>query len=297
MILIQDYNPKFSSILNKIRFFNLEIDQLKRVNNYALKHPKLVPIAVEDNEPIGVAIGSIDKEKAWLIGFYIIEEFEAKFEVIINQLFSYLEQQVNSDVLSWNIRMKPEFKKLIPVLKKIGYTTVEKLNLYKNEEITFPPQTLPLKLYNGIIREAKLDDINSLIRIEKKCFESYWIYNKNTWIDLIQGKGSLSLVNVFEITLENGAKKLIGYNYNSVSKNKGHLEGQYIRIGTDPEYRTIGIAAALTEKAFKWFKEKNVDLIYLSTIKSDKQLNKMYQLWKFTKFGEEIILTKLNIRS
>jgi len=291
VVLIQAYDSKYRKIFDYFSFFNLSFKQEIQLKKFAEKNPSMVPIAIHKNKPIGIAVGYIEKSReAWLLGIYVQEKF--RHQGVGKQLILFLEQQVRSNN-SWHVRVKPKFKQYIPFLiKKANYHVIENLNLYIKQEITFPYSKIGINLpLKGKIREATLEDIDQLIFVEHRCFDPYWHNDKDDWIAIIKNKKQI-LLNVFEIPSPNKSAIIIGYNYNSVHRYKDFIEAQFIRIASLPDFQQFGIATTLTSLAFEWFREQQVNSVYLSTIKSNKQLNEMYQNWGFTKYGEEIILAK-----
>lgn len=283
MITIQAYEAKYNLIFNYLAILDMSEEQKNQVRFYAKKKSSLVPIAVYNHKVVvGFAIGFIENNYGWILGIYVNENF--RYKGVGKQLIGYLEQQVSN--IHWKIRLKPKFRKFIPFFESANYTVIETLNLYLTNNLTFSSANSHFLQLNGIIRPAVKTDIKELMQIESQSFDSYWHNTFDEWISLITNK-KINLVNVFEIEIDFVKKKIIGYNYNSLY---GHHEAQYIRIATSKAYRRKNVAHNLTAAAFQWFREKNVHSIHLSTIKSNLQLNKMYQRWGFIKYGEETIL-------
>lgn len=259
------------------------IDDREKINfrRYLNLNSRLIKVAVNKTELLGYVIGYQNNERKARIFNIYVKPLHRKKRIGSDLLHSYenflLNDQLNLEYLS--VGMSEKYFSSIGFFEKSGFNLITKINIYKKNDMNFPFAINP----NVIIRQATYDDIQELREIEDKSFSRYWRFSSEDFIFRI-----LSERNSFFVALID--KKIVGYNYNTLSLNG--TDGYYVRIATHPNYRQKQISTTLTSNAINWFRLKNVRRISLSTYADSKVHNQMYQSWGF-KFSEhEIILAK-----
>ena len=285
MIVIERFTNKYSNIF-KLNSQLLEERKFypPSVIKYANANKNLVLLAIEKKSAIGFIIGFSYENKSTILTIFVNEEWRKQK---IGSLL--VDSLIKQKKILWYVRLRSLDYSLIGFFEKCGFRKIWELNLYQKDGISFPIKESS-HINNGdfIISLANPTHIQKLMEIEKKSFDTFWLKTENEWEAILEDENAI--VFILELSIDNERKKIVGFSHNSVNKSNGIREGQYIRIAVDPEYRRIGIATKLTEKAFSYFERNDVKKVYLSTVKENEQLNSMYKRWGFKYFDSDTIL-------
>lgn len=286
MIAIEKFSNKYSNIFVE----NSELLQDRKmyppaVIRYANTNKNLVLLAIENKQAIGFIIAYAGENKHSILTIYVHEDERNKK---IGSLLVNTVIQQNSSPL-WTVRLKSIDYSIVGFFLHNGFKIVTELNLYQKKDVIFlqNPEHLP-HIGNFAIEVAEQRHIPQIMEIEKSCFDNFWLRTTKEWKGILEDQDAIVYIFVNEI--DNDSKKIIGFSHNSTNQSNGSREGQYIRIAVDPAFRRAGIATRLTVKAFEYFKRNHVKKVYLSTVKENEQLNKMYQRWGFEYFDSDVIL-------
>jgi len=247
--------------------------------SYISIHKQFVKVASLNNSIIGFIVATItNSEKARI--YIIIVDTQYQKKSIGKNLVIHLEKALKE-------RMKLKYLTIrIPekrfgtkgFFEKLGFRLVSILNCYERKSLSFPEIQPPKYTFRKVI----IEDIPRLLEIEEACFSGFWRMRKEELLSQIYNPLSVILVACKK-------DKILGYNYNRVSRNVGN----YIRIATDPTEQQKQVAKSLTAKAFSWFRSfGNINRVLLSTYADSPQHNLMYQKWGFSLVEQEMILVK-----
>lgn len=159
----------------------------------------------------------------------------------------------------------------------------------------------------AIIRKAKKEDLEEIgILAEKFEKETFDMINKNNKYHCELEKTKKSARKVIEKDIRNCLKKrnfqvlvatdngrIIGYMTYSIRKNPGfHKLSRYGRLNfafIEKEYRKQEIFSLFVKEAKKWFKEKNIKVITLQTIVSNRHALGIYKKMGFKEMSVEMV--------
>ena len=296
MILLQRGNFFLRSIIRSIKeedFVSLEELFVQSVENheyniqnsnlraYVMYNKDLVKVAIHKNELIGFIICYISTpQKAKIFTLFVSQSYRKRG--IGKNLFISLERELSkrySDLKYLSVRIPEEFKISSQFFRTLNFKTVTKINNYYKKNLSFP-----FSINNSLlVRKARKKDLDGMLTLETECFSDFWRMDRKVFSRIM--KYPLSVLYVAFLD-----EKIVGYNYNTLSVSG--LDGNYVRIATDPNFLRKGIATTLTYHAFAWFKEKRVNQVLLSTYADSSRHNEMYSYWGFIKIDQEEIMTK-----
>ena len=251
------------------------------LRGYILYNKDLVKVAVHKNELIGFIISYVSTPQKVKIYKLFVSQSHRKRGVgkkLFNSLESELSKRI-SGLKYLSVRIPKKFINSSQFFRSLNFKTITRINNYYKEDLSFP-FTVNSSI---IIRKAQKRDVNGVLAIETECFSEFWRMDRIKFARIMKYPMSA----LFVALLDN---KIVGYNYNTLSVSG--LDGNYVRIATSPNFRREGIATALTSHAFKWFKEKRVNQILLSTYADSSPHNEMYSYWGFIKIDQEEIMAK-----
>lgn len=282
MVVIQQFNKLYAYFINdNTRLLKERKLSPTAIINYGKTHTNMVLFAIEKKEAVGFIfgyLGYLGLNKHSILALFVKKGYRNKNigSLLVNTILQQKKE-------FWTVRIRSIDFNLINFFKKCNFHLIEELNLYQKSNTSFKQ----VKEMETNIRRANAskEEINILMDIEQKCFEKYWFRSYEEWNKILNDKNAA----IFVAVLDNHAGKIIGFSHNSINIVNGLTEGQYIRIATDPDHRQKGTATRLTAEAFKYFAKKKVKKIYLSTIKSNENLNKMYRKWGFELFDEDVL--------
>ena len=111
---------------------------------------------------------------------------------------------------------------------------------------------------------AGLEDIDELLKIEKKSFASHW--NKQTFYD------ELSAENGYYITIEDNGK-IMGYSGFRYVLDEAHIT----TLAVHHKFRKKGIGTKLVEQLIKDAKARGLNKLYLEVRQSNTPAQKIYK--------------------
>ena len=123
-----------------------------------------------------------------------------------------------------------------------------------------------------IIRELKETEINSIARIEQKCFS-------NPWSEDSIKSSFANKANCFYVAKKDG--EIVGYMGLSVSLDEGYI----LNVATLPDYRRQGIAKALINHIINMYSDK-LNFLTLEVRPSNTAAVKLYEGFGFEQVGE-----------
>ena len=267
------YSQSFENHENIIQNANLRA--------YVFYNKDLVKVAIHKDELIGFIITYISTpQKIKIYSLYV--SLSHRNRGIGKKLLTALEKEISQRFRSLkylSVRISEESKSSLQFFQLMDFKTVRKINNYYKKDLTFPFSV------NGSIkvRKAQKKDLDRILEIDTQCFSEFWQMNRNNFAGIIKSAHNALFVAFL-------GKKLVGYNYNTLSVSG--LDGNYVRIATALDYQKKGIATTLTSHAFEWYKEKRVNRILLSTYADSFQHNEMYSNWGFKKIDQEEIMAK-----
>lgn len=114
------------------------------------------------------------------------------------------------------------------------------------------------------IEKVSMDDINEMLKIEKKSFASHW--SKQTFID------EFSAENGHYIEMKDN-KKICGYTGFRHVLDEGHIT----TLAVHPKYRKKGIGTKLIEQLLVDAKERGLKKLFLEVRQSNVPAQKIYK--------------------
>ena len=118
------------------------------------------------------------------------------------------------------------------------------------------------------IQKATLDNVNEMLKIEKKAFVSHW--SKQSFIDEFGAENGHYIAAV-----DNG--KIIGYSGFRYVLDEGHIT----TLAVHPKYRKKGVGTKIIEQLLSDAKIKNLKKLYLEVRQSNSPAQKIYKRWGF----------------
>ncbi|MHA1206498.1 MAG: GNAT family N-acetyltransferase [Candidatus Hodarchaeales archaeon] len=261
---------------------NHEYDiQNSNLRAYIMYNKDLVKVAIHKKELIGFIISYMSTpQKAKIFTLFVSQSYRRRG--IGKNLFSSLERELSNryrDLKYLSVRIPDEFKISSHFFRKLDFKTVTNINNYYKKDLTFP-----FSINNSLlVRKARKKDLNGMLTLETECFSEFWRMDRKVFSKIMKYPLSVLYVALLD-------DKIVGYNYNTLSASG--LDGNYVRIATDPSFLRKGIATTLTYHAFAWFKEKRVNQVLLSTYADSSPHNEMYCYWGFKKIDQEEIMAK-----
>jgi ribosomal protein S18 acetylase RimI-like enzyme len=161
-----------------------------------------------------------------------------------------------------------------------------------------------------IIRKAKLNDTNILMKLENELYNNQIEYIKKSspqnLENLILKKNSNTFLKKFiqsTIHSKNGLiliaevdKQIAGYLIIIIKKNipifKIEKLGEITDIYLKKEYRDKGISNKLRDEVIKWCKLKQISKITLNVFPENIHARKIYEKWGFNEF---LIEMRMNV--
>lgn len=127
-------------------------------------------------------------------------------------------------------------------------------------------------MQNLIIREMKIEDIESVYDVEKNTFKKPW--SKGSFYQELENKNAYYLVLEFE-------KEIIGYLGIWIVLDESHITN----IAIKKEYQGRGFSKKLIEQLIKELKTRRVRTITLEVRKSNLIAQKLYKAFDFKVIG------------
>lgn len=264
---------------------NHEYDiQNSNLRAYMMYNKDLVKVAIHKNELIGFIISYMSTpQKAKIFSLFVSQSYRKRG--IGKNLFDSLERELSKryrDLKYLSVRIPEEYKISSQFFRLLNFKTVTKINNYYKNDLTFP-----FSINNSlIVRKARKKDLDGMLSLENECFSEFWRMDRKVFSKIMKYPLSVLYVAFWD-------DKIVGYNYNTLSASG--LDGNYVRIATDPNFLRKGIATTLTYHAFAWFKEKRVNQVILSTYADSSRHNEMYSYWGFIKIDQEEIMAKVYV--
>jgi ribosomal protein S18 acetylase RimI-like enzyme len=267
------YSQSIENQKNSIQNINLKA--------YVLYNKDLVKVAIHNNELIGFIITYMSTpQKIKIFSLYVSQPY--RNQGIGKELLTALEKYISKrfdDLKYLSVRIPEEFSISSQFFQQMNFQTVTKINNYQKDDLSFP-----FSVNHSLkVRKAQKKELDRILEIETKCFSEFWQMSRKKFVGIMRNPQNALLVAFL-------GKKLVGYNYNTLSASG--LDGNYVRIATDIDYQRKRIATTLTYHAFEWYKEKRVSRVLLSTYADSFQHNEMYSNWGFKKIDQEEIKAK-----
>ncbi|MHA2167306.1 MAG: GNAT family N-acetyltransferase, partial [Candidatus Hodarchaeales archaeon] len=267
------YSQSIKNYENTIKNVNLKA--------YILHNKDLVKVAIHERELIGFIITYVSTpQKTKIFSLFVTQTY--RNQGIGKKLLTTLEKYISkrfSELKYLSVRIPEEFRYSSQFFQQMNFETVTKINNYQKEDLSFP-----FSVNKSVkVRKAQKKDLDGILDIEAECFSEFWQMNRNKFAGIMKNPQNALFVAFL-------GKKLVGYNYNTLSISG--LDGNFVRIATALDYQKKGIATTLTSHAFEWYKEKHVNRVLLSTYADSFQHNEMYSNWGFKKIDQEEIMAK-----
>jgi len=115
---------------------------------------------------------------------------------------------------------------------------------------------------------AKLDNIDEMLKIEKKSFASHW--NRQTFLDEFSADNGH-----YVVSKENG--RIVGYSGFRYVLDEGHIT----TLAVHPKFRKKGVGTKIIERLIADAKAKGLKKLFLEVRQSNSPAQKIYKRWGF----------------
>ena len=151
--------------------------------------------------------------------------------------------------------------------------------------VKFEPGTLPSVRDDIIIRDARLQDMESFAHIEMLAFEPLWRHSAHGLT------AAFEQAICFDAAMVGDTVVGFQYSVSGLDNNTAHL----VRITVHPEYQRMGVGSALMERALRSYYRMDRRIATLNTQLDNLASHRLYEKFGFKQLGEQIPLWTIEI--
>lgn len=161
---------------------------------------------------------------------------------------------------------------LAPELERFGYVPDTMVVVYEKHDLYIPSYGTQ-EIY---VRAARLSDLQDLVLLDSRCFESHWTMNETVF--------SAAILEPSFFVVAQVDTRAVGYAY-ATSHFGGRLV-HLVRIAVDPAQRQKGIGARLLSEVITFARRQQADIVTLNTQSYNEQAQRLYRWFGFAPNGE-----------
>ncbi|MAG14514.1 MAG: hypothetical protein CL874_01340 [Dehalococcoidales bacterium] len=175
------------------------------------------------------------------------------------------------------------------VLPRLGFRMVRRfLELRRQIDDIGPPEVTQNTF---ICRHLSHGETETLTHLQNRCFTGYWGYNPNT-AEEIAYYIKMSHGSPEDVILVRAADKPVGYCWTTVNREvetaKGKRKGCIYMLGTDPDYRGLGIGRIALLSGLAYLKRKGRRIVKITVDSENETARALYKSVDFKKWSSSL---------